>query len=77
MTLASGMQWERGRYHGLGTEIFAKGSTYHGEYDSGARHGPGVCHYYNGDYYEGFWQRGMRQSRLTWTRHASEYLVCF
>lgn len=52
------MQWARGRYHGLGTEIFAKGSTYHGEYDSGARHGPGVCHYYNGDYYEGFWQRG-------------------
>lgn len=44
-------------------ETFAKGSTYHGGYFDGARHGWGVCRYYNGDYYEGEWRAGLRHGR--------------
>lgn len=48
---------------GVGTETFALGSTYHGQYTEGARNGWGVCRYYNGDYYEGQWRQGLRDGR--------------
>ena len=41
----------------------ALGSTYHGEYSKGMRHGQGVCRYFNGDYYEGQWAQGLREGR--------------
>lgn len=38
-------QWRSAVYAGYGTETFAKGSTYHGEYAGGLRNGWGVCRY--------------------------------
>lgn len=47
-------------YEGCGSETFAKGSTYLGQYSQGLRHGWGVCRFFNGDYYEGQWAKGLR-----------------
>ena len=47
-------------YDGAGSETFAKGSTYHGEYAGGLRHGWGTCRFHNGDFYEGQWHKGLR-----------------
>lgn len=48
-------------YEGHGSETFAKGSTYHGQYGAGLRHGWGCCRFFNGDFYEGQWAKGLRE----------------
>jgi hypothetical protein len=35
--------WRNAVYSGAGSETFAKGSTYHGEYSGGLRNGWGIC----------------------------------
>ncbi len=44
------LQWVGNRYSGLGVETFTTGSTYHGGYRDGQRHGWGACSFANGDY---------------------------
>jgi hypothetical protein len=48
-------------YEGFGSETFAKGSTYQGQYAAGLRHGWGCCRFFNGDFYEGQWAKGLRE----------------
>ncbi len=47
------LQWNAGKYAGLGVESFPAGGTYHGEYAEGCRSGWGACSFSNGDYFEG------------------------
>ncbi len=44
--------WRGAVYWGAGSETFAKGSTYRGEYSGGLRNGWGICRFHSGDYYE-------------------------
>ena len=46
------MQWQHGKFAGLGMERFADGALYVGEYEEGVAQGLGICLFLNGDSYE-------------------------
>jgi len=67
--------------HGFGTDKFANGDTYSGEYRYGKPYGRGRYIWRNGSQYEGDFVDGMKQGKGVWskgkppkqTRYEGEY----
>ena len=55
-----------GKEEGQGTERYANGSVYEGEWHADQKNGWGVCWFDGGDVYEGEWRENQREGRGTY-----------
>ena len=54
--------------HGRGTDLFANGDKYSGEYFKGKPHGEGQYVWVNGSYYEGEFREGLKCGKGKWKK---------
>ena len=54
--------------HGKGSDIFANGDSYSGEYKAGRPDGKGVYKWKNGSIYTGDFKDGMKHGRGDWRK---------
>lgn len=56
--------------HGRGTDIFANGDKYIGQYQNGKPHGIGIYTWANGNYYDGEFLNGLKNGKGKWKKFA-------
>jgi hypothetical protein len=54
--------------HGKGTDIFANGDRYSGDYVNGKPNGFGTYTWANGSYYEGEFKNGLKHGKGKWKK---------
>lgn len=57
--------------HGLGTDNFANGDSYHGMYENGKPNGKGEYSWKNGQYYVGDFLKGKKHGKGKWKSNKS------
>lgn len=54
--------------HGRGSDIFANGDRYNGEYKNGKPDGKGIYTWANGSYYDGEFKNGLKHGKGKWKK---------
>jgi hypothetical protein len=58
--------------HGKGTDVFANGDKYTGNYKNGKPEGLGVYTWSNGSYYEGEFKSGLKEGKGKWKKFLNQ-----